>query len=96
MTNRFPRLKRFAGLAIIAAIWGGLLGLIGFFGFAYAIYADLKSPDRSHLTTSNYGGFLAVNLYRTLFASMEASSIRSWSTSPSRVSACSVSLTPMF
>ena len=68
MTNRFPRLKRFAGLAIIAAIWGGLLGLIGFFGFAYAIYADLKSPDRSHLTTSNYGGFLAVNLYRTLFA----------------------------
>jgi hypothetical protein len=63
-----PRLKRFFGFAIIAGIWSALLGLLGLFGFAYAIYADLKSPERSHLTANNYGGFLAVNLYRTRFA----------------------------
>lgn len=67
MPFRLPRLKRFLGFAIIAAIWAGFLGLAGFFALTYAVYADLKSPNRSHLTHGTYGEFLAAAMYRSLF-----------------------------
>jgi lysophospholipase L1-like esterase len=68
MLRRYPRLGRFIGFAVIVGIWTCLLGLLGYFAFTFAIYADLKSPDHSRLTANNYGGFLAVHLYRTRFA----------------------------
>lgn len=63
MSKPRTRLKRFVGCAIVAAIWGALFGLLGFFGVVYAIYADLQASDRSRLTAGTSAEFIAHAIY---------------------------------
>ncbi len=58
-----PKLIRFLGYALVAAIWSLLLALVAVFGVAYAIYADFKAPGRSHLTAGTRLTSLADVIY---------------------------------
>lgn len=62
------RWGRLAGWAVIAAIWSFTLGLLGFFGAVYTIYADLRAPNTSHLTAGSYRELVAAILHGRIFA----------------------------
>lgn len=64
------RIRRAIAFAIIAAIWGVLLGLVAFFAFVFALYSDLKTPRRRHLVAGAGADAIAAKLYAVHFMPM--------------------------
>lgn len=63
MVTSRHRLKSLLGYGVIAGIWGGIFCLLAYFGFVYAVYADLKDSSRSRLTAGTPAEIVADQIY---------------------------------
>lgn len=61
------RTRRWIGYACIASVWAALVGLLFFFGLAYAIYRDLRAPDRSAIVAGTRFEAIAERVFEQRF-----------------------------